>query len=298
MSSNRNNRYYLLVIAILFIIILALSGNRTGRLHYKFDTVEIVYNDLPEQLDGLTIIQLSDLHLGSFKNDAEWLRGIYDSINSYNPDIIVNTGDFVSYNYREFETLSGILGGAKARYGKYAIPGNHDTGHYDKEFHSDQDTHLRYMRRLAEDEGFTWLSDSTVLIEIDSAILSVSGTSISGRIPNIKFGDIELAMAGSESAGFKLVLSHDPNHWTRELQYLDIDLTLSGHTHGMQFGLLGSRFKISPARILFKHWYSLYNNGENQLYVNRGLGTMGPPLRLGMPPEITVIKLRCNNAVK
>lgn len=277
---------------LLSIIALFAYGSLIGRNNFRFDEVTLEINNLPEGLDGLRIVQLSDLHLGSFRTRRKKLETIYDSISKLDADLIINTGDFVSYNYHEMERFTGILSRAKARYGKFAIPGNHDTGYYDKDFRNKQDWHLGKIQSLVQAEGFTWLSDSTALVLVDTTYLSISGVSISGRIPFIKYGNINEAMEGSEPAAFKMVLSHDPKHWTNVLQYMDIDLTLSGHTHGMQLGIILASLKISPARLLFKHWHGLYSKGENYLYVNRGMGTMGPPLRIGMPPEISILTLR------
>ncbi|MEE4117303.1 MAG: metallophosphoesterase [Marinilabiliaceae bacterium] len=291
MHKKKNIKRFILWGFLAGITLLFLYGNIIGRNNFRFDEVVVEIDDLPPALDGFRITHLSDLHLASFRKREDKLRMIYDSISKLECDLIINTGDFVSYNYHEMERFTGILALPRARYGKFAVPGNHDTGYYDKDFRTRQDRHLEEIRARAEAAGYIWLSDSTAKLIIDSSCVSISGVSISGRIPFIKYGSIEEAMRGAGSADFKIVLSHDPKHWTDELQYLDIDLTLSGHTHGMQLGLLLPWLKISPASLLFRHWYGLYNNGKSYLYVNRGIGTMGPPIRIGMPPEITLITL-------
>lgn len=276
----------------IFIISAIVSGNLHGRLNFKFEEVEIGFKNLPDNLDGLRIVQLSDLHLGSFRKDKEKLIDLYDSIDKLRADILVNTGDFVSYSYKEMDQFQGVLATANARYGKFTSPGNHDTGIYNKEYKNNTEEHLVHIRNLVEGEGFTWLSDSSVTININSTILKIAGTSISGRIPDIKSGDTDKALSATGDCDFTILLSHDPDHWIHDVQFRNIDLTLSGHTHGMQMGILTPWFNISPARIIFKAWYGLYQNNGNILYVSRGLGTMGPPIRIGMPPEISIITLR------
>jgi len=278
---------------LFFLIILFITGIFYGRYNFKYEIVEIEYDSLPAGLKGLTIVQISDLHLVSFRNHREKLIGVFDSINSYSPDIIVNTGDFVSIIYKEMESFTDILSSLDAKYGVYAIPGNHDTGLYSNLYQAgNYDQHLDTLGKILEISNHTYLADSSVLIQIDSLIVSIAGVVSYGRIPDIHYGDMDEALAGTDNADFSILLSHDPNHWLDEIsQRDDINLTLSGHTHGGQVGILLPWLKLSPASLLYPAWSGLYGEGNNYLYVNRGLGVVGFPARIGMPPEITIIRI-------
>lgn len=256
--------------------------------------MEIEYDGLPATLDGLTIAQISDLHLKSFIRHQDKLVQVFDSINSYKPDIIVNTGDFVTCLWNEMEPFTGILGSLQARYGVYAIPGNHDTGLYSNAYNRENcDEHLDIIRKMLEHSYHTCLNDTSILISIDSLTVSLTGIVTYGMVPDLYYGDTEGALKGTDSADFNILLTHDPNHWLREIQYKDdIELTLSGHTHGMQIGIVLPGFQVSPASLLYPAWNGLYGGNNNFLYVNRGLGTIGVPARIGMSPEITLIRIR------
>ncbi|MDT8400337.1 MAG: metallophosphoesterase [Bacteroidales bacterium] len=256
--------------------------------------MEIEYDKLPAALDGFTVAHISDLHLKSFIGHRDKLVQVFDSINSYEPDIIVNTGDFVTFLWNEMEAFTVLLGSLHARYGVYAIPGNHDTGLYSKEYNGgNYDEHLGIIRKMLENSHHTFLNDTSIFITVDSLTVSLTGIVTYGMVPDLYYGDTEGAFEGTVNSDFNILLSHDPNHWLREIQYRDdIELTLSGHTHGMQTGILLPGFQLSPASILYPAWNGLYGRDNNYLYVNRGLGTIGIPARIGMSPEITIIKIK------
>ncbi len=278
---------------LIFFGITFLAGVFHGRFNFKYNTIEIEYENLPAGLDGFTIVHISDLHLKSFRRHPDKLMQVFDSINSYEPDIIVNTGDFVSYMYDEMDMFTGILSSLKAEYGVYAIPGNHDTGMYSTYYNRyNCEEHLDIIGEMLESSGHIYLKDTSILIKMDTLTVSITGVCTYGMIPNIYYGDTDSALVGTDSSDFSIMLTHDPNHWIKDIEYRDnIDLTLSGHTHGGQIGILLPGLKLSPASTLYPAWSGLYEHQNNYLYVNRGLGTVGFPARIGMPPEITVIRI-------
>lgn len=285
-------RRVMLAILIVFTLVF-ITGVFYGRYNFRYETVEIEYDNLPAALHGLSIVHISDLHLVSFRNHREKLIQVFDSINSYGPDIIVNTGDFVSIIYHELEPFRDIMASLHAEYGVYAIPGNHDTGLYSNLYKPGNfDEHLDTLGKILERSHHTYLADTSVIINIDTLSVSITGVVSYGRIPDIYYGNTDSALAGTGNSDFSILLSHDPNHWLDEIRYRDdIDLTLSGHTHGGQVGIMLPGLKLSPASLLYPAWSGLYGERNNYLYVNRGLGIVGFPARIGMPPEITIIRL-------
>ncbi len=289
-----------IVLFTVLIVALALfaEGLFHGRFNFRYEKIEICYSVLPEALEGFKIIHISDLHLKSLKNHRNKLKSVIDSINSLDPDIIVNTGDFVTLLYEELMPFSDLLGSLKSNYGIYAIPGNHDTGLYSGKYKPDNfSIHLKKIGDILNEANHTYLDGKSILISLDTTVLSVTGVITYGHIPDIYYGDTDRAMEGTDSADFRILLTHDPNHWIKDIQHRkDIQLTLSGHTHGMQAGILTKKIKLSPARLLFPAWSGLYGSNDNYLYVNRGIGTTGIPARVGMPPEITIITLKSGSS--
>ncbi len=291
----RVKRIWWFVIGILLLLVsVFISGIIHGRFNFKYETVEINYPSLPPALDGFTIVHISDLHLRSFNKHQDKLISVVDSINSYEPDIIVNTGDFVTFLWTEIEPFNNILASLQSEYGVYAIPGNHDTGMYSADYNrNNYGEHLDIMEDILISLNHTYLEDTSALINIDTLIISLTGVVTYGRVPDLYYGNVDRAMQGTDNSDFSILLTHDPNHWLQDIKYRnDINLTLAGHTHGMQIGILLPGFKLSPASLLYPAWNGLYGNNNNYLYVNRGLGTLGIPARIGMPPEITIIKIK------
>jgi len=274
------------------IILLVTAGTIRGRFNFKYTEYDISYDKLPAELDGFRIIHLSDMHLSSFHNKEDRLREAMEMVNSKNPSIIVYSGDFVTISWKEMSPFTSILASSVSRYGNFAIPGNHDAGTYHPHYsEEDRAVNVIKMDSLIEDSGYTQLKDSSVLLKVDDASIKIAGVITGGRIPDISFGDLDKAL-GQAEADFTILLSHDPNHWYYEIGSSDaIDLVLSGHTHGAQFGIRIGKFSWSPASWLYPAWGGLYNRDKTYLYVNRGLGTISLPTRIGMPPEITVINL-------
>jgi predicted MPP superfamily phosphohydrolase len=217
-----------------------------------------------------------------------------EEVNTYKPDLILNTGDFVSYGWREFDRNDTILSKAESRYGNYAVMGNHDFGTYHPFFtEADRNNNVLIMNKLIKSSGYTVLNDEHTIVKVKEAKIGLIGVITMGRHPHIIHGDLVKAMAGLDSVDLKILLSHDPNHWEKEVtSKTDIDLTLSGHTHGMQMGILTKKFRWSPSKYFYPHWSGLYSQGDQFQYVNRGLGVLAIPFRIWMPPEITVITLK------
>ena len=281
-----------IIIAIPFFLIVSFA-HFFGRFNYSVEKVDIKIENLPEALDGLTIVQISDIHLGSYYKNYSKLSKVAETVNSFNPDLILNTGDFVSFGWNEFAGADTIFSKMKSRYGNYAILGNHDIGTYIKTYSpADIDANIVKMKELISQSGYFVLDNENKIINIGDVRLEIAGIETRGRYPDIIYGNLSNSISGTDSVDFKVLLSHDPNHWKKEVTgKTNINLTLAGHTHGMQFGIITPWFKWSPSVYFYPQWNGLYNEGDQYLYVNRGLGMIGMPLRLFMPPEITVIKL-------
>ncbi|MCK5838398.1 MAG: metallophosphoesterase, partial [Bacteroidales bacterium] len=259
----------------------------------------ISLSGLPSVFKGLKIVQISDLHLGSWaSNDA--LEEAVGMINNLQPDLVFFTGDILNYTTSEAFPYEPILAEIRARHGVFSVLGNHDYGEYvgwDSE--SDKIKNLNDLIEFYDRMGWTLLRNNNRVIKIGSGKIGVVGVdnwSVYNRFPSL--GDLDLATKGMENVDIKLLLSHDPSHWEHEVlkDFTDIDITFSGHTHGFQFGVEMPGFKWSPAKYLYKHWAGLYSknsdqNKEQYLYVNRGLGNIGYPGRIGILPEITLVEL-------
>lgn len=275
------------------VIILVMAGNLYGRFNFKTEVINLTIDNLPVELKGLRIVQVSDLHLNSFHMHGNKLAESARIINDLQPDILVNTGDYVSYGYREMEPFNNAINFSKGRYGNFAILGNHDMGTYHPGWDlDDRKNNVERISGMISNLGFTLLNDENRELRIGNSTVSVIGITTSGSIPDITYGDFEKAKRGSDSADLRIFLSHDPNFWLNNRESTgNIEITLSGHTHGMQLGIITKRLRLSPASLIFPAWNGLYGESNNWLYVNRGLGTLGFPFRIGMPPEITLIIL-------
>ena len=280
-----------------------LIGSTIWVYKFKVHTVTLKIEELPDALEGLKIVQLSDLHLGSWMSAAPLQRAI-DKVNALNPDIVVFTGDMVNYSSAEVKGFESFLAQVKAPLGVYAILGNHDYGDYTSwKTPQEKDENLNVLIDFYKSIGWKLLRNTTEVISIDSARLLIAGVENWSATPRFKrYGDLAKTMEGVEYGDFNILLSHDPTHWDAEVleNYPRFDLTLSGHTHGMQMGIEAFGMKWSPARYMYKHWAGLTIQGnrdgrDNYLYVNRGLGHIAYPGRVGILPEITLITLRKAN---
>lgn len=269
-----------------------LYGITKGRRNFRVSHELIRSAKLPAAFNGLRIVQISDMHLGSFPTSSDIVRIGVDLINEQDPDLILFTGDMVNDYSEEAEPWLATLSGLKARLGKYSILGNHDYSDYAR--WTDQRAKQANLERLMEHHrtiGFRLLLDEHVPVEKDGETFTLIGVQNWG-VRFQQYGDLKKAVAGTDRSRFRLLMSHDPTHWEAQVQQEGIDLTLSGHTHGAQFGITIAGQTYSPAQWVYKQWAGLYHRDDMHLYVNRGFGFIGFPGRVGMPPEITVIELR------
>ena len=282
------------IIFMAIILSIITIGTLHGRFNFTTENVTIKVKGLKKDLDGLRIVQLSDLHLASFYHHPKILQKVMLDVNALKPDLILNTGDFISYGWREFSRNDTILVKAKSKYGNFAVMGNHDFGTYDPDFNqTDRDSMKVIMNRLIQSSGYKVLNDEYSIVNIGNAKIGLIGLITMGRHPNMLHGNLEKAVNGLDSVDLKILLDHDPNHWEEDVTgKTDIDITLSGHTHGMQMGIITKKFKWSPAKYFYPHWNGLYKEGAQFQYVNRGLGALAIPFRICMPPEITLITLK------
>jgi uncharacterized protein len=282
-----------LTIMVLIFSIVAL-GTLVGRFNFKTEAVTIKIKGLNKDLDGLKIVQLSDMHLAGFYHHTKLLQEVMEKVNTYEPDLILNTGDFVSYGWREFGRNDTILFKAKSKFGNYAVMGNHDFGTYHPDFsEAERDNNVLIMNQLITSSGYKVLNNEFKILQVGDAKIGLIGITTKGRHPDIIHGDLGKAITGLDSADLKILLSHDPNQWEEEVTgKTDIDITLSGHTHGMQMGILTKRFRWSPSKYFYPHWSGLYSDENQFQYVTRGLGVLAIPFRIWMPPEITIITIK------
>ena len=249
--------------------------------------------NLPKAFDGLRIVQISDLHLGSFSKKTEVVQHGIDLINAQQPDLILFTGDLVNNFAEEVEPWLEQFSGLKATMGMYSILGNHDYGEYSTwPSAAAKAGNLERLKAHHRTMGFRLLMDEHVPIEKDGEQFSLIGVQNWGTRFQ-QYGDLAKASAGTDPGKFRLLLSHDPTHWDAQVRDTGIDLMLAGHTHGAQFGINIAGHTYSPAQWIYEEWAGLYEKKGLQLYVNRGFGFIGFPGRIGMPPEITVLELEC-----
>ena len=269
-----------------------LYGMIKGAFNYQVRTSRLILPDLPPSFKGIKIVQISDLHLGSFISLSPVKKAV-DIIKAQNADLIFFTGDLVNFRSNEAEQFIQILSDIKAPLGVYSIFGNHDYGHYYSNW-KDEGERLASVERIKEiysELGWKLLLNGNHIISKNDdkiAIVGVENWSAVMRFP--KYGNLEKAVKGLDDISFKMLLSHDPSHWKAQVagKKKDVAVTFSGHTHGMQFGVEIPGLKWSPVQYIYKQWAGLYNYGSQYLYVNRGLGFIGYLGRVGISPEISV----------
>jgi len=273
-----------------------LYGVARGRFNFRVMEEELVFPNLPSGADGLKVIQISDIHIGSFFNNYNSLAPAIEQINELEPDLILFTGDMVNNYADELDGWLELMGSLKAKLGKFSILGNHDYGDYVRWPSAEKkQENLDKLKSYHAEMGFNLLLNEKVDIELaDGESFELIGVENWGAGRFSKYGDLRAALKNTDSKKFQLLLSHDPSHWDAEvIKKTQIDFTLSGHTHGMQFGVeVPGVIKWSPAKYRYPRWAGLYNEDGQKLYVNRGLGYIGFPGRVGMPPEITFFRLR------
>ncbi len=269
-------------------------GMIKGAFDYRIHSVKVILPKLPNAFNGLKIVQLSDIHTGSFVSTAH-LEEAVKIIQKHKPDLIFFTGDLVNNLASETEQFMEVLGKITAPMGVFSTLGNHDYGDYANwETKEAKIVNFNAMKNVHSQLGWKLLMNEHVSIKRGNdeiAIIGIENWGGSFHFP--KYGDLKSAHAGTEKYLVKLLLSHDPSHWNLQVkeEYKDIDITFSGHTHGAQFGIEMKGFKWSPVQYAYKQWAGLYNQGNQYLYVNRGLGFLAYPGRVGISPEITVMEL-------
>ena len=266
----------------------------SNKYNYKIKRLQLSFNNLPAAFKGLKIVQISDIHSGSFTDKIAVQKGVEMILNE-KADIILFTGDLVNDRYEEMKQYSDLFSRLNAPLGVFSVLGNHDYGDYvDWESETAKRKNLENLQQVQQKMGWRLLMNEHVALEKNGEKIALIGIeNWSARKNFSRHGKLSAAYAGTESYPFKILMSHDPSHWDAEVRpkFADIDLTLSGHTHGMQFGLETPFFKWSPVKWVYKQWAGLYEEANQKLYVNRGYGFIGYPGRVGIMPEITVIEL-------
>jgi len=281
-----------------------------NKYNYHIRRIRLSFSNLPKGFKGVKIVQLSDIHSGSFQDKKAVAKGVEMVLNE-KPDLILFTGDLVNDVSTEMDEYIDVFSRLQAPLGVFSVLGNHDYGdyynwsdrdaaHLEKEkvaghrLHSPlQDASISRLKSIQQQMGWRLLMNEHVALQRNGDTIGLLGIENWGAKGFAKYGKMAEAHKGSEVYPFKILMSHDPSHWDAEVrpQYTDVDLTLSGHTHGMQFGIENPYFRWSPVQWVYKQWAGLYEEGKQKLYVNRGYGFIGYPGRVGILPEITVIEL-------
>jgi predicted MPP superfamily phosphohydrolase len=285
-------------IAITFTVIPAIGfiyGMVRGAYKYRVHNVKVPSPNLPDAFHGFKIVQISDIHTGSFMDNSALIKA-FGIVMQQKADLILFTGDLVNNKTEETIGFEEVYNKLKAEHGVYSVLGNHDYGDYVQwETPEAKKKNLEELKAVHKNAGWHLLMNEHVALEKNGEKIALIGIeNWGGNMHFPKYGRMDLAYKGAENYSFKILMSHDPSHWEKQVQsqYSNIDLTLSGHTHGMQFGIEIPGFKWSPIKYFYKQWAGLYKSEKQFLYVNRGLGFLGYPGRLGIWPEITVIELQ------
>ncbi|AOW20682.1 metallophosphoesterase [Urechidicola croceus] len=260
---------------------------------FKIHTHSIKIPTLPKSFNGLRIVHISDIHLGSFNFRYHILDKAIATINNLNPDFIFFTGDLVNNYAWELKGWDKVLKKLSASKGKFSILGNHDYGDYSQwKSKEEKESNFQLIKAFHKKIGFKLLLNQSDVIEINTDKIAIIGVENWGKPPFKQYGNLEKSLKLVNNIPFKILLSHDPSHWkAKVLNKTDIAITFSGHTHGMQAGINLKNKKWSPIKYKYEHWAGLYKENNQYLHVNRGLGWLGFPGRLGMRPEITLIEL-------
>jgi len=275
------------------ILLIILYGIFLCRNQVVIKEENLYFDNLPIQFDGLRIVQLSDIHLGTFNNDTRVIQQSVSLVKRLQPDLLLFTGDIVNNFSNEFIGYESYLSQLSAKYGKFAILGNHDYGDYFQWPDSlDKRENLAQIKNGLISSGFQLLLNQSTKIAVNDTSIVLIGVENWGHKPFPQYADLKKAMFNVPGNSFKILMSHDPAHWEAVVvPQTDIPLTLSGHTHGGQFGIKIAGIEFSPIYLAQKYWGGLYKSKNQYLYVNRGLGTIGFAGRIEMNPEITVLIL-------
>ncbi|MGN6194397.1 MAG: metallophosphoesterase [Ginsengibacter sp.] len=267
----------------------------SNKYNYKVKRVKLAFDNLPPGFKGMKILHFSDVHSGSFMNKKAVEHGV-EKIMAENADLVIFSGDLVNDRATEMKDYIDVFNRVKAPMGVYSTFGNHDYGDYVKWPYDgvSKEQNLFNLAKIHQQLGWRLMMDEHVELERNGdkiALIGIQNWSAKAHFP--RYGNMKKAYAGAENYPFKILISHDPSHWDAQVrpEYGDVDLTLSGHTHGMQFGVEIPGFKWSPVQYIYKEWDCLYEEGKQKLYVNPGFGFIGYPGRVGILPELTVIEL-------
>lgn len=276
-----------IILAVGFFCI-ALYGSTLGLSHFQVKQVTYTSPRLPQAFDGYRIVQISDIHSGSYKDRPDIMEKLVKLTNEQQGDVVFFTGDLVNQRSKEVDQFVDVLSKLHAPDGVYSILGNHDYGRYYRWAQpGDEELNQEHLEKQEFNIGWKLLKNQHDIIYRNNDSIAVIGVENDGNPPFPQYADLTKASEGTEGM-FRILLSHDPTHWRREvLPTTDIDLMLAGHTHGTQFMLFG----WSPAAWLYDEWGGMYQEGSQALYVSLGIGYVGLPFRFGAWPEITVITL-------
>ena len=278
------------------------GGGLFGSLMYGFENKyryqvrrhQLAFENLPSSFKGFKIVHISDIHSGSFNDKQAVIKGV-EKIAKEKPDIILFTGDLVNDMADEMKNYMDVFNQLEAPHGVFSTLGNHDYGDYARwNSAEEKKANLERLKKIHGDLGWRLLMNEFVELKKGDEKIALIGIENWGAKANFpKYGDLKKAYSGTENYPFKILMSHDPSHWDAQVRpdYPAIDLMLSGHTHGMQFGIEIPGFRWSPVQYIYKQWAGLYEEAHQKLYVNRGYGFIGYPGRVGILPEITVLEL-------
>lgn len=272
---------------------LAIDGIIFGKYRHTVRKVKLRFKNLPENFKGYKIVQISDVHSGSFFNPQKLQKAI-DLINEQDADVVLFTGDMVNNYADEFKPFIPLFKSIKTKDGKFSILGNHDYGDYGAwNSREEKAQNIPTLKNYQAEAGFKMLRNENIALEKNGEKIYLLGVENWGIKPFPQYGDLDKALVGVPENAIKVLMSHDPTHFDEVVKKhkTNVHLTLSGHTHGMQFGLDLKNIKWSPVKFKYKKWADLYESEGKYLYVNRGFGVIAYPGRVGINPEITVIEL-------
>ncbi len=266
----------------------------SNKYNYQVKRLQLSFDNLPAGFKGVRIVHISDIHSGSFMDHAAVEKGI-QKILDLKPDLILFTGDLVNNLAEEMKDYTDIFSRLTAPMGVYSVLGNHDYADYVHWSSAEaKAANLDRLTKVHASMGWRLLLDENIQLKRGNDQICLVGVqNISGKIRFHSYGDMARAYRNADPNQFTILMSHDPSHWDKEIKsaYPGVDLMLSGHTHGMQFGVEIPGFKWSPVQYVYKQWAGLYEEGKQKLYINRGFGFIGYPGRLGILPEITLLEL-------
>lgn len=279
------------VIVFLLSVIVVADGYFRQRLDIRFVREEVKVQGLDPVLEGLKIALVSDLHLSSWHDSYARLDRAMKGVGDENPDLVLNTGDFITFGWQEFGNCDTILIKAAGKAGAFAVPGNHDDGSYYPGYDENYGTICReILKSKIEASGYTFLSDSAVMITHRGTEIAIAGIETQGHRLDMRYGDFEKVLEPLPDSVLTILLLHDPEGWLLSSVSGSLPhLTVAGHTHGFQIGLPGNLW--SPSSLVHDRWKGLYDFKGRHLYVTSGLGTMGMAARFFMPPEIVILTL-------